>query len=481
MTLPDHNESFTDGAIGFSTGAADDVFMGFGVCSGGVADTVYGPFLRADKIVEQLGDGPLVEWGGHQLEVAAGKPIYLTKVTGSVAGANSAVAASGSGPAVTLTGNPRDDYDAQVKITRGGTRGTATFKYTLDDGETWSHELVTAATYVIPGTGITVAFALGTYVLDETYSWTSTSPGYDGDDLTAAYDVADASGVAWTVGHVIGQPTGASDAARATALATLIAAAGTLVDSSRTTKHRLRALVLEVPDVADDDSGDAALKAAIDSVSLYNKQLALVGGFCFLRSPVTKRLHRRSSAWPAVSRARQFARHIDPGWVGGGALHKSVERIEHDEYKREGLNALRITTLRTYEDAQGFFVTNFWLFAPPGSDYRYLPHWRVLSRSSKIARARMLKIIGEGFDTYPDPAPEGKVVGALTEEEAKNLESDVNELLFRKVTSTGEASKVWIEIDRTRDVKRTEYLGYRLRARMDGVVKFIEQEAGFAL
>lgn len=483
MTLPDHSESFSDGAVPFATQTAQEITVGFGVSSSGTAATLSGPYLRAADVITDFGYGPLTQWACFQLSENKGVPIYLSRVTGSTAGASSAVTASGSGPTVTLSGAPYDDYAAaQVKIITGGTRATATFKYTLD-GVNWSQEIVTAATYVIPNSGITVNFATGTYVAAETYSWTSTAPYYSASDFGTAYDQADAAGVAWKSGHLLGQVGGATDADKATALGVLIAAAKAKIAASLAA-HRIRVLILEGPAVTDATAGDAALAAVTDA--LDSTSMAVVADFCTLTSAIDGLSYTRSAAWPAVARMRAVGRKIDPAWVALGPLcgaSGALTAIRHDEYKREGLNSKRFVTLRTYEGEPGFYLTNFWLFSPPGSDYRYIQMRRVINDAARLARARMLRFVSGGVRTYPGApnTPSGKVAGAILEEDALSIEGVVNDLLAREITNKGDAEKVWIEIVRTNALKTDETLKYRCRARLPGYVKFIEGEFGFAI
>lgn len=485
MTLPDQTERFTDGAVPFATGDATEVSVLFGVASSGAEATLMGPYLRTDDVLADFTSGVLVQAAAKELAENKGLPIFLSRVRASAAGANSAVTQSGTGPAITLTGTPVDDYpNAQIAILLGGARATATFKYTLD-GVTWSQPIVTAATYALGASGITAGFAVGTYVATETYSWASTAPYYSTSDLGAAYVQADTAGIPWKSGHVLGQVGGAADSDKATAFGTLVAACKTLLATSLAA-HRIRSLLLEAPAVADTLAGDTALAAVIDPLDC--KQLNYAAGFCWMTSPVDGLSYKRSAAWPAFARMRGIGRKEDPKFVGRGPLCAqtgALTAIEHDEYKREGLNGHRAITLRTYEGKgeKSFYITNYWQFAVPGSDYRYVQHWRVISDCARLARAYMLDKIGSDTRTYPGApnTPEGKVAGAILEEEALTIEGGVNDMLFREVTSKGDCQKVWIEIGRTNPILTDEMLKYRLRLRMPAYVGIIDAEFGFAI
>jgi len=86
---------------------------------------------------------------------------------------NSAVFQSDGGPTVTITGQPAAAYRGVIKITTPGARGVALFEWSTDNGATWTTGVTTAASVVLGATGLTANFAVGTYVLNEYYSWTS--------------------------------------------------------------------------------------------------------------------------------------------------------------------------------------------------------------------------------------------------------------------------------------------------------------------
>jgi phage tail sheath gpL-like len=103
-------------------------------------------------------------------------PVKLT-VVGSMAQAQeaelSAVTKSGAGPTVTASGTPLVDGEYVATITTGGINGTSQFSLTKDGVSVASAVPVptTPFTYLIPGgSGVTMTFPNGTYVLNETYA-----------------------------------------------------------------------------------------------------------------------------------------------------------------------------------------------------------------------------------------------------------------------------------------------------------------------
>lgn len=104
-------------------------------------------------------------------------------LTGSSMGSVSS--AGTSPPTVTLSGTPNGPHSIKIIITLGGARGTAKFKFSTDGGQNYSDEFTTAATVALTdtaidslvgvngATGLTAAFATGTYNVDNVYTASS--------------------------------------------------------------------------------------------------------------------------------------------------------------------------------------------------------------------------------------------------------------------------------------------------------------------
>ena len=93
-----------------------------------------------------------------------------------------------SPPVATLAGTPEGPWDLRLKCTTGGAHATATFQFSADGGNTWSADITTTsaddpialtdtAVDSLVGnngtTGLTVAFAAGTFNVDNTWSSTA--------------------------------------------------------------------------------------------------------------------------------------------------------------------------------------------------------------------------------------------------------------------------------------------------------------------
>lgn len=75
-------------------------------------------------------------------------------------------------PAIALSGLPvLGAFEFVVEITLAGSLGTAQFQWSKDKRRTWSAQnVVTAASLVLTGTGLTATFSPGTYSTDNVYT-----------------------------------------------------------------------------------------------------------------------------------------------------------------------------------------------------------------------------------------------------------------------------------------------------------------------
>jgi len=76
-----------------------------------------------------------------------------------------------SPPTVTLSGTLTTNTSLTLDIPVGGTLGVAEFRYKINDGS-FSSNIVTSATYAVPGTGLTLNFPNSTYSINNTYATT---------------------------------------------------------------------------------------------------------------------------------------------------------------------------------------------------------------------------------------------------------------------------------------------------------------------
>lgn len=460
MTIPYVKNTIRDnGSAALALGS--DLHVKIGVASQGTHNvlTIY---TDPDAIVTALGTGPLVSAAAYHI-ATSGTPVGVIRIDPAqvTAGSLGAITKVGGHAGPTITDNssaPLDSYELLVEIVVGGILATATFRYSLDNGDTWSAPILTAATVNLTGTGISLAFAAGTYVAGNQYSATATGPTYNTTGLTAAINVAIVANSRYRLIHAVGY------AATAAAMAAIAASVQTLLDGAATTNHRYTRCFLDGAPEA-----DAAQVTAFASTAA--PRVGYGAGFADLFNPFTGGFASRPATWALVSRIMSIRISRDPGAVADGALD-GVFSIARDEFKTPLLDEARINTLRTWVGRIGFFVTRGRLLAQVGSDFTSCMNGFVMDAACAIAYDALLNYVNE--DVIVDA-----VTGRISETEAQSIEAFVTAKLRQQLSDVGDASDVDFIVDRTTNTLTTELLRGKTRILPLGYLRFIENELSF--
>lgn len=387
MTLPGQQLTLRDGGIGVSAPAADK-FLIVGPSSLGTANTLY-TVAKPQSITDALGYGQAPDVGRRILELAGGS-LDILKTAASVAAANSAVTASGGGPAVTVAGTATNFYSFLGRIQLGGALGAGKFDYSLDGGKNFSEvfTIPSGGTFLLPNTGLTLTFPAGTYVLGETYTFTSTPATFNATDLTNAWVTALASSTSWPVIVFAGQ------AATGAAAATLAGTITTLLTQLANQFRYGRALV---------DAGNEAAAAIITAwsavtdpricVTFGRCRQALGSGFAGWGTPSLPFLYA------FASRAAQVKLSTNPAWRGfpAGALEGCTEP-SFDEFKNgELLHPAKINAPTTDPGSNAVWPVNALLKSGASSDFKFLQWGRVIDRGCGVIQQ------GQQFYVHSSP------------------------------------------------------------------------------
>lgn len=174
MPIPAVNMTIEDGALGTLPPNVAGASVKLGVCSSGTANTLTG-FSDTTAMRRALGQGPLVEAIAQILDVAGG-PVYAMPLTPTVVGTVGSVTHGGTGTG-TVTPSRAPDRVVKAKITTAGALATMYASFSVDGGAYGTPVISTAAWatdgYRVPGTLTTLTFPAGTYVIDETYSFST--------------------------------------------------------------------------------------------------------------------------------------------------------------------------------------------------------------------------------------------------------------------------------------------------------------------
>lgn len=297
---------------------------------------------------------------------------------------NSAVTQSGSGPAITLSGVGGTDSDYVLTISTAGSNGTAEFGLTRDGSSIASGVTVptTPFTYAVPGTtSLVITFANDTWVLNETYSFsttttiasdfeigdvhsfTTTAPHYSTADLAAAFATLKSQLGTRQVRKVVFTGRNATTAAGAT----MFAAAATHLADLESSFYYARAII---------DAGDGtAAEFRSDFAAAADDRLGVT--WKKARCTVRAAFDGYASAWQSGVRAvaeRWFEVDLSEnlGRRASGNLSWIVA-VEHDEGSNQVfVETDKVITFSTLQGKIGFFITNGYLRSPSGSDFQYL-------------------------------------------------------------------------------------------------------------
>lgn len=408
-----------------------------------------------------------------------------------------------------------------VTITTPGTLGTAVYSYTVDGGAAVTGNATTpnsGSNYVvtIPGTGVTLTFAPGTYVNASTYSVSSlgvitlgggaintvtqsaatfvvndlytfncVTAGASNSDVNAAFTalLTTYASTQWGVGHLVLMPASAAAAASLAAvvdtqLAT--AFAGFKYVRFLTECPTLGTIIVSgsaaIPDTADTDS---IVSAAFTSFSSTHGRTGVCAGDCDLVSSVSGRQARRCASWPIAARLALVPPAEDGARVARGAL-TSVTKLYRDESATPFLDAARINTLRSYIGLSGFFVSG--TLNGPGvksmaqvtSDFYRFAGGRVMDAACTIARAASLQYVQSNVRV-------NKSSGRIDERDAKAIEETITAKLRDGLVSTSppNATDAVCLVDRTNNILSTGQLNLKIRVTPLGYVGGVAVDIGF--
>lgn len=162
MALPEVQVQAVDGGLGMQPEGAAGTHAKVGVCSAGGSQPLVlsGP----SEVRAKLGYGPLANACIDSFANGA-KTIIAMPASAGVAGDIGDQVTEphvGSGSMV-ASGTPADAFDVLVEIQSSGELNEATFRFSLDGGDSWSDVITVplGGSYVLPHTGLTITFSTG--------------------------------------------------------------------------------------------------------------------------------------------------------------------------------------------------------------------------------------------------------------------------------------------------------------------------------
>lgn len=417
------NFTVLDNGLGLAPAGQGNVMAVIGTSSIG---TAYQPYMSAvpGTFVTNSGYGPGPELAA-KVANDTGNNVVFVKAPSATPGSNTAVVATRVGTpsssTVTVTGTPFDSYDAIVTVNVGGTIGVTgiQIQVSLDNNRTIYAvaNLLTANSYAIPNTGLTVNFGAGTLNAGDTFAWMSTEPLWND------------AGIVSAINSLLTINTNVVDI-----FVPGIAASGDVpsLDSAMTNlfnKKRFSRLLCAARDVL--MAGTSTETEATWVTSLVNDaannsslRVGMTAGHYNFVSPISQTQFRRPLLWGAGARDAAVAIQIDLGDVSKGAIPMVLPttpdgRVYHDESVLAGLDAARYISAWSLSGLPGLYIMNPNLMAPPGSDFKWLQYGHVVDAACVIAYQFFVKRVSTAVRVDPK-------TGFILGQDANALETGCN-------------------------------------------------------
>lgn len=411
----------------------------------GVANSP-GAYTRPDLAFVDYGYGFLAEMAAYNMSVAR-KPTVLIKPTTTTAAAYSAFVAVGNGTSVIAAGGtpPFDDFEVILAFVLPGTQGVAgaTYKYSLDNGDSYSGEIAlgTATSIVIPGTNITITLGAGTFLANQTTTFTTTGAKMVDADLTASLEALRVSNLPWEWILVAGLD------ATQTTVSTL-----DLWLSQREAEGKFRGFTVNTR-FKTQSTGETEAAYLTAMTTAYASATSIRGIVSADGGDLVQILRgirqRRITGLGISSRLMAVDISEDAAFVGRGPIvgytigDKRGNPKFHDEALYPNLDGIRLATLRTMDQQEGVYVTNPLLISPSGSDYVYAQHARIMNKASEITFQLLQQRLSKGVQKNPKTA-------FILEEDAQDIDSLVTQSLLASLK--GRVSAVQFTLSRSDDL-----------------------------
>lgn len=447
MSQPSVTITELDGALGVLPQSGGKLHALVGPSSAGLTNTP-AAFAKARDIIANYTSGPLVEAATHYVERYQ-RPVIVVRTGNTVAGAAAALVNTVSGTSVITLGasTPVDDAELVWRAATGGTIGTAgiTYQWSADGGRNWSavSALGTATTFTFPGSGVTINFAAGTIVAGDKTTTRTTAPNWNAAELGTALDALMTSSLPWEILQVVG-PIDATAFDTIELKIAALAAAG---------KPRTWVGNTRVPNAGE---SEAAYRTALQAIFASKATVygSLCAGACRLISSVSGRQYRRPVSYVVGAREAASSEEVNNADVNLGPLvgvsirDANGNPDEHDESLYPGLDDDRFTVLRTIEDYAGVYLNRPRIFSPAGSDFRLVPHRRVLNVANLALRAYMTRRLNR-------PILVDAATGYILEEEALEIEAGARAVLRAVLLAKPKASGATFALSRTDNLLST--------------------------
>lgn len=478
MSVPGVSIQILDNQLGLKPDSTNQVPVFMGCSSLGTA-LKPAKYSRVEDLHAAFGEGDAVEAAAYTLE-NTGKPIIFIKIEPSVDGYIDYLDASGvtgsSVPEIDPASDPWDDYEGYIIVIAGGTIGTPGIKirWSLDGGRTLSPVTALGSNnyFVFPNSGVhgcQVDFNAGDLNAGDVITFRTDAPKWDTQGISDAFDALAKSALQWHYVYLVGP----CDVSEATVFSTELEALVVL------NKAKYRWGMVNTRKVAIGETEAEYYDAmSTDFANFSSKRTSVGYGWAKTLSSIRRAFYRRPIAFGVIGRATDISISTDLGEVERGPLpgiqiaDSAGNPDDHDEAIYPGADDARFTTLRSFDAFPGVYVNNGNLFSPPGSDFKFIQHRRVIDTTCDIARYTLNLRIGKSVRV-------DRVTGFILTQDKLEIESAVNAALRNQLIGLGHVSDAYFILNSQDNINADSTLRGKLRVLPLGYIKFIEVTIAF--
>jgi hypothetical protein len=437
-------------------------------------------YTRPEDVVTDRGYGRLASFSAHALAVAQNPIVAVTPAT-STPGAYGSITQAGTGSTVAsgdATVKPYDTWNVLITCVVGGTIGSAspaiTFTTSVDGGVTTSavQALGTATFIQIANTGVKVNLTVATWVAGDTIAFTTTPPYATTTDLTASLECLRTTSLPYDTVLV-----------DCTASSTVIAQLDTwLALLEGVGIYRSAIVNFRMKNAGESEASyQTAIQTLMTGVATDRVVVCADGGDMVDYFQAVKVPRPTSLYTAAQGEANDIA--IDPAYVALGPLENCTltdtrgNPKYHDEQIYPGIDALQVTTLRSFPRQQGAFITNARLGSSTTSDYQFWQQLRVMNKACEIAYLALTQALSIGVAKSSKVGPAGQRY--IAEQDAAKIEAVVMAALTNPLKNR--VTDYLFTLSRTDDISSNA--GAKINATLQIVplayVKEFDVKAGF--
>ncbi|MFC5600196.1 DUF2586 family protein [Deinococcus cellulosilyticus] len=371
-----------DGGLGSIPESADGKRGIVGVCTSGTPNQIY-ILVDPGTVVGVLGRGPLSDAAITQLREGGGV-IYAVPAEASIDGTITPDVGNPSSPAVTLGTTPTEALLVHAKITKSGALGAGQFQFSLDGGDSWSRSYTLAASFAIPGRGLTLTFAAGSYTVGATYKWTVTAPTASIGDLQTAAEVLKDSPYLMEWIH-FAQPGDNS----------LWAVAASVVEDCFQS-YKYTHAICEAPAPGANVNTWVSTTLTGYRNSFQSRDVSVVASWAEVVDPTGLQVERNVAS-KYIGRLSKYGLADNPAHVGAGAIngiqvpspfHTGTygKASDYNNGHALALDELGYVALMQHKGRAGYFFVEGRTMADPSSDYSNIMNVRVMNKVMTLSR-----------------------------------------------------------------------------------------------